>query len=184
MSVIIKKPGKKVTSEDLDLFEAKTGTQIPSRYRSFLLKYNGGAPYPDCFYCVEFNGERVIHGIRDFFGIHREHSDLYDMIRASQRDDGFPRDMFPIGWDSFGNCTVVGMDGSPRAGRVYFWYHDQADGEQEVIEVAPSFEAFLEMLCVPPEIVAIRGDPPAWVTEPDEEPAKAEPPPEQLELFR
>ena len=57
-----------VTEEDLIAFENSIGYQLPSPYRNFLKKHNGGFINSGNFRYDE-DGTKELGGVHDFFGI-------------------------------------------------------------------------------------------------------------------
>ena len=117
--------------------EAKLGVQLPDDYRAVLHEHNGGSPEPGDFVISEDEGEDTVN---IFYGLHSDANYALEGNLAAYKLH-IPRSMMPIGEDPGGNQLCIGLSGAER-GRVYFWDHETLN----VIEVAPSFSAFLDSL--------------------------------------
>ncbi len=126
---------------DLEALEKKLDVSLPKQYRNFLLEQNGGRPdLPD--FIVPNWGESVAN---TFYGVGI--GGLYDLDAVLYRlDDVIPIDrVIPIADDPGGNQICLGIR-SEYFGKIYFWVHDEMDEDEvrPLIEVAPSFEAFVK----------------------------------------
>lgn len=129
------------TKADLDALEKRLGTSLPQQYRDFLLMQNGGLPDLPEFKVPNW-GESIANA---FYGVGI--GGVYDLDAVLNRlDDVISIDrVIPIGDDPGGNQICLGIR-DEYIGKIFFWIHDEMD-EYEVrplIEVAPSFEAFVK----------------------------------------
>jgi hypothetical protein len=115
--VKIQNPGRRLSNEEVQLFERRLGLGLPGSYRTFLLEYNGGQPCPDCVDIPGLEGSPT--DIQLFFGIDRE-------VVSSNLDwnlETYPelplRGLLPIACDSGGGLFCVRFAGS-ETGQIEF----------------------------------------------------------------
>lgn len=120
-------------------FERRLGVSVPEQYREFLLASNGGKPEPH--HCKIGSGDTS--DVRSLRGLHNRSIDSLDSVweQYQERVPPLPVHLVAIADDSGGNEWCIGLTGSDR-GRIFFWDHESG----EVIEVAESFQAFLDGL--------------------------------------
>lgn len=133
----------------LKVLEVYWGFNLPSVYRNFLIKNNGGEPEKDVF-C--FKEKKTGSDIRSFLCIFPDNnSNLLNYIKTYK--GRIPDNMFPIAYDSFGNLILIGVK-NPNRGKIYFWDHDMetdpSQGEKpdysNMTLIADSFEEFIDGL--------------------------------------
>ena len=137
-------------SEELvSLFEMQNGVSLPTDYRDFLLRVNGGAPDRDMCDWGE-NGDFAA----TFFGIHQG----AEWKRLDFAISSFGHDLsqfLPIAESNGGNYFVLKLH-PPDQGAVYHWDHELEDVQPVTFKhltlVAPSFDAFLVGLKRVPEL--------------------------------
>ena len=128
------------TSESMVIeFEANLGVALPTDYRKFLLTYNGGSPIPYGF-DVPGWGDSLVNelyglGFADHRSLDRAIERKVEVLSKTQT--------IPIGYDPGGNGIFMGV-APQNFGVVYFFDHE--DEEVALIQLAPSFEAFIESL--------------------------------------
>lgn len=92
------------------LLEQKLGFSLPTDYKAFITKYNGGIPYNNTF-DVESNQERKFlysFAIRKFLGLNIKGHD--DLIRTRYSLRGkLPDDFLPIAVDKFRNFMCLSL---------------------------------------------------------------------------
>lgn len=146
MTTVIRDSKGPVSESKIDALEKKLSIKLPSKYRDFLKKYNGGYPEPDGF---RFKDESDGSSVDRFLGIDvGEHSNLEKYL--SIYDGRVPKNLFPIAHDPGGNLVVVGVSDNEKD-KVYFWDHEQeADGWEpdmsNVHLIADDFDEFLRRL--------------------------------------
>jgi hypothetical protein len=125
-------------------YENKWGCILPSDYRKFLLRFNGGYPEPDAF---RFRNNSTRSLVDRFLGIHdREHSNLLKYLNTYTIR--LPKNLFPVAHDPGGNLICLSVKGE-TTGKVYFWDHEnEADEGEEpdyrnVYLIADTFDEFL-----------------------------------------
>lgn len=127
-----------VSEVDLLKMEEELGEKIPTQYRKFLLKFNGGTPSPDI---VDIEGlSDSPTDVQEFFGIgvSDESSDL--SWNKEVFSDRIPARMLPIACDSGNNVFCVSLSGNDQ-GKIF--YVDLQSGESTQYLVAESFDNFL-----------------------------------------
>ncbi|MBK9260029.1 MAG: SMI1/KNR4 family protein [Polyangiaceae bacterium] len=150
MLEVMEDPFGTITIDAITQFESRRNLSLPDEYKRFLLTSNGGRPVPDAFDVPGWAHENS--GMQAFFGVQTGNS--YDLERELDvYDDRIPRDLLPIGCDSFGNIICLGIEGK-RRGKIYFWDHEDELDENglhrqdysNVFLVANSFGEFLDKL--------------------------------------
>lgn len=131
--------------------EAQIGYPLPSSYRDFLLRFNGGEPTNTLF---ETSGDQPYAGssIRYFFSICEQSTfslaHKYAVYSSAGRID---KRMLPIAGDSGGNLVLLALAGSSQ-GQVFFWDHDleglvePSDSPEHLAHLADSFLSFCDLL--------------------------------------
>jgi hypothetical protein len=143
MTTEIKDSVGSIETSTIDKLEKNLGIRLPSQYREFLKKYNGGYPIPDGFFLKDKSDGSSIDR---FLGIDvGEHSNLekYLVIYKGR----IPKNLFPIAHDPGGNLIVIGLSGD-TSDKIYFWDHEQESDDYEpemsnIHLIADSFEEFL-----------------------------------------
>jgi hypothetical protein len=143
-----------ITKDDIREFEARLGHRLPDDYAAFLLRFNEGAVrfgkpvrfrvpgneppwwvYLDTFYSLDA-----------LWTVYRQHEGL------------IPAYLLPVIDNALGSRVCVAVSG-PRRGAVFFWEHELIDYDSEeptdqgVFFVAPSFDAFLDLIEVDADAV-------------------------------
>jgi hypothetical protein len=139
--------GPSLTEAEVDGLERQLGIVLPKKYRSFLLRYNGGRPEPTFFPIRGFNTS-PFGAIHYFFGISRA-------VRSSNIDWNFrmykgrmPSELLPIAGDELGNRICLFLAGT-NEGCVYFWDHDNEKSPPtyaNLYPVASSLEEFFDSI--------------------------------------
>lgn len=123
-------------------FESLIEGQLPSDYREFLLKVNGGEPENARFTFLGKTGEYTDSVVRYFFSISNLESisltHKYNIYVQARR---VPAEMLPIACDFGGNLILLKVSGVGAIGSVYFWDH-----ELEGIEESPNAPEHLELV--------------------------------------
>lgn len=118
---------------------------LPSGYRSFLQKWNGGVPRADGFQSESGRDESVDCFLGVGTGIDSgQPSDLLTFL--GEYAERLPEGLLPIAYDPFGNLILLGLEKENQG--VWFWDHElepePESGEVENVErAARTFEAFL-----------------------------------------
>lgn len=135
-----------IDTSTIDKLEKKLAITLPSQYRAFLKRYNGGYPVPDGFLLDDKSDGSCVDR---FLGIDvGEHSNLEKYLITYK--DRVPKKLFPIAHDPGGNLILIGVSGD-TLGKIYFWDHERESDNYEsemsnVHLIARSFEKFLEGL--------------------------------------
>lgn len=137
-----KEHGPPIKDEDLDRLEGDLGVTLPSEYKKFLLKCNGGVPEPYLVDVPDLPGSPT--DIQVFFGIGREveSSDLRWNFDKFGRDQIYGS-IYPIGCDSGGGIFALRSLSSEVMDICYF---ESFDSTRKVFSVAEGFAEFLGKL--------------------------------------
>jgi hypothetical protein len=136
-----------LTDTRISLLEQQLKIVLPSEYRSFLARYNGGTPNPPFFPIQGLEGN-PFGEIHVFLGV-----DI--PVESSNLDWSYrvycgrlPHNLFPIAYNTTGDVICLSLTGQDK-GAVYFWDHEKEHkppSYQNVHLVAPSFREFLECI--------------------------------------
>ena len=143
--------GPRPSERAIRSFEKEIGASLPSDYRAFLERCNGGYA-GGLIWHVGQSSLRV--GIQHVGGLRQDEEDY--SLQANRQlyqveNRWIPSDLLWIMDDPVGNATCLGIRGVHR-GRTYFWDHEaipnEWDGQVEtagnVTLIARSFAAFLD----------------------------------------
>lgn len=136
-------PGNPITEKQLGDLERELGARLPTQYRQFLLKFNGGSPSHDVVGVEGLSGGST--DVQEFFGINTiiESSDL----RWNKRwlSDRIPPHMLPIACDSGGSIFCLSLSGEDSGKVIYVDLQFVGEPEQKVTyyAVADNFDGFL-----------------------------------------
>lgn len=153
-------PSRSATAEDISRFEAKFNVELPTAFRGFCLRYNGGYPSSEneCYlvparfelFHTEYptgDGGIIADGL---FGLTTEipgvslWEEILDMPQASE---GL---LLPISFDLGGNFVV--MFGQRLNEVVYWWDHElwESPSKPLLLPIADSLEMFYDGLTKAP----------------------------------
>jgi hypothetical protein len=144
-----------ITTNDIRDLEAELGHRLPEDYAAFLLRFNEGAVSfgkPARFRLT--GGELAGWIYLDWFHslLLEDRAPGYDLWTNYRMEQGLiPAYLLPIIGNALGSYACVAISG-PRRGAVFFWEHELIDYESEeptdegVFFVAPSFDAFLDLI--------------------------------------
>jgi hypothetical protein len=104
------------------------GKQLPADYLNFADRHDGAKPPLNSFPVGGHNSA----GVDQFISAH-------EAVRIRNLVEGFPQNALPIARASGGNFVYL----NPADESVYFWDHEQADGD---IRLADSLDRFLDSL--------------------------------------
>lgn len=145
MSLTFQNPGLSVSEDDIKAIEAVIGTPLPTEYRLFLCRYNGGHPEPNCFNGFGDNSTFSGSSIHYFYGI-GESSPHVQLVTAFNTLKGrLPKGLIPIADDPYGNQVCITTQGN-EIGTVYFWDHEAEHTPptfKNMHKLASSFEKFI-----------------------------------------
>lgn len=135
--------------EQIETFEIENNVKLTERYKSFLLKWNGGKVIPNLFMISDKQGPSVLNV---FYGIGDMYDNLADFIDIM--DERLPLGFIPIGDDPSGNVICLGTK-DPFYNNIYFWDHEQEsedpDDMSNMYFLANDIEEFLNNLYEDPE---------------------------------
>jgi hypothetical protein len=137
------------TPDQIAFLQSHLGVKLPVSYISLLMHSNGGCPQLDTFYdktegsCEEWAVDHFLHISSDKESTedvlwHHKH-----LVRS-----GTAKEFVPIADDRFGNLICLDLT-SQGNGQVIVSVHD--DPDLPVVQVAESFEVFVDSLAPPPE---------------------------------
>jgi hypothetical protein len=144
--------GPLLTDEVIGNLESALGYELPQEYRSFLKKYNGGAPKESA---VLFDSKKLgIHGstIGYFYGVGTGSEDVLKMTKTLS--GSIPIGMIPIADTPDGNYFLMSLRNDSFA-KIYYFDHEveprlpfePARSLPDNMEiVAPTFGEFLGQL--------------------------------------
>ena len=160
--IVHPKPAGPADAKQIAAFEKHIGHALPTAYRDFLLKYNGGQPEPDAF-VLRTDMDEMENVVMCFFPLrdlsigkveveeleelrtwplHCAWDDLQNDLENLYETELDPP-LLPIGTDGSSNYISIVLAGK-KAGAVVFLDHETA----EDWPLAESFPAFLDSLRV------------------------------------
>lgn len=118
-------------------FENKYHFQVPSQYKQFLLKYNGGETPK-----TNFKINRISSDIRGFYGLGSANKfyNYNSLEEIGILNDFLERQFLPIAKNLFGDYILIDIS-KENNGKVYFQYHDR---EEKNTELSRDFIEFIE----------------------------------------
>lgn len=102
---------------------------LPTQYKNFLYKYNGGYTPK-----TKFKAGRISSDLRGFFGI----GDVELSLDNVGLGEWIEKNIFPIACDLFGNYIVIGLN-NDDAGKVYFCDHEKGNKTEYITENLKNF---------------------------------------------
>lgn len=102
---------------------------LPSQYRAFLCKYNGGYTPK-----TTFKVGKISSDIRGFYGL----GDVELSLRTTELREWLNAKVLPIACDSFGNEIVIALSGDDN-GKIYFCDHEKGNKPDHIAEDLKSF---------------------------------------------
>jgi hypothetical protein len=144
-----------ISSVDLDGLQRRLGVQLPDDYRAWLLRYNGGRPWPGAFHYKHEKGDYTGSQVAWFLAVYDGEAENFEMDYrfwklTTRRVIG---DLVPIAGDPFGNLICLSF-GGPDAGKVYFWEMERETDPPSYANchlVADSFPEFIDQLARDPK---------------------------------
>ena len=145
--------GPKLDEKKIAAFETRLGFALPTPYREFLLRSNGGIPNPDVSFPFIEDGEPTESVIDTFYMLKKNDDDmnLDEALEMFVEAGRMPQHFLPVASDQFGNQLCLSL-ASNDLGVVYFWNQEREpdDGSQanseNISKVATHFDAFFESL--------------------------------------
>ena len=129
--------------EELAQFEVAHGLKLPGDYRDFILKVNGGMPFPNlCLWPENGDFVAVVYGLN--------HTDEWMRLGCAISEfDSLSLGYLPVAVSNGGNYFLLRLSHS-EAGSIHFWDHELEDVNpitfNHLIRVAPSFSDFINDL--------------------------------------
>ena len=147
--------GEKLTKGSLERFEKILGKSLPSDYRDFMMKDNGGTPEEDlAFSFIDVTTNSTNNSdIRELFVFYEdEDNDNFDDIgriyNSMVNENLIPPYFLPIGDDSGGNPICMNLSEN-EYGSVWFCDHELENKDTGFLassKIADSFTGFLSAL--------------------------------------
>jgi cell wall assembly regulator SMI1 len=130
------------SSEAIARFEVTISSRLPTQYREFLARQDGGIPEPN-----EMVGQDDLAGtisVDEFLSVE---SDQVESIRAvmDAYEDRLPNWAIPVANAAGGNVILLSIRGS-NLGQVYFWDHEQEISGEPLSRVGDDLQTFLRKL--------------------------------------
>ena len=139
--------GTKPTSEQaIERLEQHLGVTLPADYRAFLLRTNGGAPFPEDAY----RHARYSTILSMFYAVEHERKSFTIAQNRLTFDARIPADLLAIADDLGSDRICIGI-GDDNYGKVYMWVQVDESGPHETPDyrnvglIAESFDEFLNL---------------------------------------
>lgn len=116
---------EKLSLEQIEQFEVRNNLKLPEKYKTFLLKWNGGYTEPSLFSISEEQGTSVVNVLN---GIGNMYDNLDKVIDIYEYR--LPEGFVPIGDDPGGNVICLGTK-EPYYENIYFWDHEEEPEDSE-----------------------------------------------------
>ena len=123
--------GRPASDEVILALEAALGHRLSDSFRDFLRTQDGAKPELNIFKVSDNNESRV----NRFIPANEILSERADIEMFPKK-----KHQYPVAWLECGNYAFIDED---RNGSVLFWDHESPE---EIVELAPSFGAFLDLL--------------------------------------
>ena len=138
------------TPGQIAFIEQLIGRKLPQTYVDFLMSSNGGHPEV-CDFSDRTEGSYEEWAVDHFFHISSELDSTESVVwNYRHRWPGAAREIFPIAADGGGNLVCLDLT-EPGKDRVIVWVHD--DPDLPIVEVADSFEEFIDSLTMGSESI-------------------------------
>jgi ankyrin repeat protein len=141
----LESPGPRLSAEDIKEFEREIGYKLPVSYQRFLLKHNGGRPFPADFKQV-IGGFKITNNVTTVLRLLNESS---SGVRGTWRDaqQELPSGFLPFARDVGGEAICICLKGADY-GAVYVshGFVEYLGRPAEMRPLAGSFASFLGML--------------------------------------
>lgn len=145
--------GPKLDDKKIAAFESRLGFSLPTSYKEFLLRTNGGIPNPDVSFPFVEDGKPTESVIDTFYMLKKNDDDmnLDEALEMFVEAGRMPSHFLPFAGDQFGNQLCLSLTKADY-GVVYFWNSEREpdDGSQSTSDnlskVAANFEKFIETL--------------------------------------
>lgn len=135
--------GPPLSDDDIVALERQLGVSLPSSYRQFLLKNNGGRPEPDIIHIEGLGGGST--DIQVFFRVNGCVESSNILSNWESCSGRIPDQFLPIGCDSLGSVFCICLSGVSRGAVVFcLLTFDEDDGT--IYFVANSFDEFLDRI--------------------------------------
>ena len=141
----------KINIKDLLNLENDLELKLPTEYKEFLLKNNGG--YVSEFLCTPnfievdpLTQSKYLQStnVDKFYSLAEIEEEIFD----NKEDPVFPLDYIPIAYDSCGNIILLNAKKGEAYGNIFFANHELYDenGFYVITQIACSFYEFIQKL--------------------------------------
>jgi hypothetical protein len=125
--------------ERLEAVERELGVRFPDDYRQCVAQCQGGRPEPGAFEVNLRDGTTLTSCVGVLLSM--EPDDPENVIEMTHTE-GLPQGVVPISDDGGGDYVALRFRSKSLPPKVVYWFAEA----QEVIELAPSFSQFLDLL--------------------------------------
>jgi cell wall assembly regulator SMI1 len=141
--LVITRSGSPLRENDIAEFETEFDLKLPTQYRNFLLKYNGGRVNPGSFDFVE-HGHPSRSVLNYFASLDQLYKTMHFLMEPRNPTSyfGILPNLLPIAYDPGGNSLCISLSGD-NEGQIFFEAHDVPEG-LNISFVASDFDAFLD----------------------------------------
>jgi hypothetical protein len=140
----VEESGPLISELDVRRFERGHNLVLPSDYKAFLLKHNGGRPVPPDF-LLKLEDEPVHWRVHFFFGLNDREESCCLPWNWEITSETRPAGTLPIAGDEAGNMLYLRWD-EPDRGSVHFGATPSDGRRVQLIRICGSFTEFLERL--------------------------------------
>lgn len=140
----VEESGPPISELEVRRFEREHDVVLPSDYRAFLLRHNGGRPIPADF-MLTLENEPLHWRVHFFFGLNDPEESCclrwnYAITSATR-----PAGTLPIAGDEAGNMLYLRWD-EPDQGSVHFGATPSEGRRVRLVRICGSFSQFLDRL--------------------------------------
>lgn len=123
--------------------ENKFNISLPTQYRKFLYKYNGGDT-PE----TKYKAGRKSSDLRAFYGFGEVG---YSIDKFTDLPEWIDNGIFPIACDSFGNFIAIGVN-EDTYGKIYFADHEAGFGKSAIADDFKEFTSKCKSKKISPDV--------------------------------
>ena len=139
--------GRRLSRDDIHEAESELGLRLPDVYKDFLMRFNGGTPFPERF-PIEGMADNPVGRIQLLFGIDTAPDSRNITWNHRVFAGRMPDNLLPIGCTGSGDVLCLSLYGAD-AGEVVLWdfYGEHSPPSyRNVYRIAHDFTAFLQGL--------------------------------------
>ncbi|MDQ0244738.1 hypothetical protein J2S09_002309 [Bacillus fengqiuensis] len=142
----IKKYSKRKHHKDeIETIEVEYKVEFPEDFKLFLLQYGTCTFNEDDIYyrSIEKNPwtpDDGFESVEIFYGLDKDEYDIRQMIQ--RYSEYIPGNLIPFAESPGGNQICIAVNGNEK-GKIYFWDHENRNGQKDLFLVAESFSDFI-----------------------------------------